>query len=204
MTGTEEALRAASTRLGLTPQVERATRDALNAVLSSGYDHRPQEESDLSPEQYRAQLADEAVVAVYTYTALHLSGQYGRAAAHLLHALNRSTPRRAGAQSPTHPPSLPSTGSDRTPDDTRPAALDQATRLHLRDLAGMAIARQATWRLAVISGDEQRVAAARGKARPAIRRLFDAQLDARLITAEQHKQRVRALETDDGALDLEW
>ncbi|WP_316521070.1 hypothetical protein [Kitasatospora brasiliensis] len=203
MTGTEEALRAASTRLGLTPQVERATREALNAVLSSGYDHRPQEESDLSPEQYRAQLADEAVVAVFTYTALHLSGQYGRAAAHLLHALNRSTPSRAGAQAPSGPPSRPSTNSDPAHDDARLATLDQATRLHLRDLAGTVIARQATWQLAVISGDEQRLAAARTAALPAIRRLLDAQLDARLITTEQHEQRVRALETDDSTLDVE-
>nr|BFD90882.1 hypothetical protein KitaXyl93_22420 [Kitasatospora sp. Xyl93] len=43
----------------------------------------------------------------------------------------------------------------------------------------------------MISGDEQRVAAACGKARPAIRRLPDAQLDTRLIAAEQHEQRLR-------------
>ncbi|MFD4394406.1 hypothetical protein [Kitasatospora sp. NPDC058478] len=99
---TDEALRAESTRLRLNPQIERAARAALDIVLASAYDHRPEEKQALSPEQYEAQLTDEAVVAVYTYTALHLSGQYARAAAHVLHTLDRAL-----AVPPSGPPAAP-------------------------------------------------------------------------------------------------
>ncbi|MEU3559620.1 hypothetical protein [Kitasatospora sp. NPDC006786] len=105
MTTVEKALRAETTRLRLDPQIERAARDTLATVLASGYNHRPQRESDLSAEQYRDRLVPEAVAAVFTYTALHLSSQYGRAAAHLLHTLNSAlsgpAPSRPAARSQT-------------------------------------------------------------------------------------------------------
>ena len=80
----------------------------------------------------------------------------------------------------------------------RPAALDPDIRLHLRDLAGIAVARGSMWQLALTSRDQERIAAAR----PAIRNL----LDAELITTAQHDQRVRALESDDdtAACKVQW
>ncbi|MEU3559619.1 hypothetical protein [Kitasatospora sp. NPDC006786] len=96
-----------------------------------------------------------------------------------------------------HHPSRPATpaGIDKDNDRT-PPALDPAVRLHLKDMAGMAVARHSMWRLALLSGDEDRIAAARAAAEPAIRRLADVQLHAGLITAEQHAQRLQALEYD--------
>ncbi|RGD59374.1 hypothetical protein DR950_17680 [Kitasatospora xanthocidica] len=98
MTTIEEALRAETTRLGLTPRIERASRAALATVLSSGYRNRSEDEADLSLEQYRDRLAPAAVAAVFTYTALHLSSQYGRAAAYLLHTLNSALSGPAPSQ----------------------------------------------------------------------------------------------------------
>nr|BEK71332.1 hypothetical protein KPHV_85590 [Kitasatospora purpeofusca] len=74
---------------------------------------------------------------------------------------------------------------------------DPQAALRLRDLAALAIARQATWHLACLSGDEERIAAARTDALPPIRDLIDAQLAGGFITPEQHAARMAALESDD-------
>nr|BEK65649.1 hypothetical protein KPHV_28760 [Kitasatospora purpeofusca] len=84
----DAALRAETIRLRLTPQVEAAARAATDAVVASGYDHRPDALRSLTADQYRDRLAVATVVEVFTYSALRLGGQYGRAAAHLLHALD--------------------------------------------------------------------------------------------------------------------
>ncbi|MEU3566913.1 hypothetical protein AB0E96_00560 [Kitasatospora sp. NPDC036755] len=80
--------------------------------------------------------------------------------------------------------------------DRTPPALEPAVRLSLKDVAAMAVARHSMWRLALLSGDEERIAAARAAAEPAIRRLADVQLHAGLITAEQHALRLQALESE--------
>ncbi|MEU3566912.1 hypothetical protein AB0E96_00555 [Kitasatospora sp. NPDC036755] len=98
MTTIEKALRAETIRLCLDPQIERAARDTLAIILTSGYEHRPQGESDLTEEQYWDRLVPEAVATVFTYTALNLSSQYGCAAAHLLHALNNALSGPAPSQ----------------------------------------------------------------------------------------------------------
>ncbi|RGD59373.1 hypothetical protein DR950_17675 [Kitasatospora xanthocidica] len=99
-----------------------------------------------------------------------------------------------------HHPSRPAppAGTDKD-DDRTPPALDPAVRLYLKDMAAMAVARCSMWRLALLSGNEDRIAAARAAAEPAIRRLADVQLHAGLITTEQHAQRLKALEYDDTA-----
>ncbi|MFJ8430373.1 hypothetical protein ACIQ9P_03615 [Kitasatospora sp. NPDC094019] len=102
----DAALHAETVRLRLTQQVETAARAATDAVVASGYDHRPDALRGLTAEQYRDRLADAAVVEVFTYSALHLSGQYGRAAAHLLHTLDR-----AHSQGPRSRPK-PATAAD--------------------------------------------------------------------------------------------
>ncbi|WP_043463517.1 hypothetical protein [Kitasatospora sp. MBT66] len=79
---------------------------------------------------------------------------------------------------------------------TTPAPDPQAA-LRLHDLAGLAVARRAMWQLACRSGDEERIVAARADALPPIRDLIDAQLEAGLITSDDHAKRMTALEAGD-------
>ncbi|GAA1161558.1 hypothetical protein F4556_005100 [Kitasatospora gansuensis] len=82
------ALRAVSVRLGLQPHIERTAHETVDAAIAGAYGHRPREYRGLTPGQHRERLTTTAGPAFFAYTALHLSGEYGRAAAHLLHTLD--------------------------------------------------------------------------------------------------------------------
>ncbi|MFC8449524.1 hypothetical protein [Kitasatospora sp. NPDC057223] len=93
----DAALSATAKRLHVQPHIDRAAREALLAVITTAYDHRPAAMRDLTRDEHRAGLSDGALTALYAHCALTLSGQYGRAAAHLLHTLHTWAPRTAAA-----------------------------------------------------------------------------------------------------------
>ncbi|MFE2346170.1 hypothetical protein [Kitasatospora cineracea] len=88
----DTALSSAAKRLRATPQIDQRARATLLATVTSSYDHRPAAMRDLTRDEHRAALGDDALVVMYTHSVLSLRGQYARAAAHLLHALNDPTP----------------------------------------------------------------------------------------------------------------
>ncbi|MEU5385968.1 hypothetical protein [Kitasatospora cineracea] len=88
----DEALTATAKRLNVQPHIDRAAREALHVMITAAYDHRPASMRTLTRADHRAELGDSALTILYAHCALSLSGQYGRAAAHLLHTLNAWLP----------------------------------------------------------------------------------------------------------------
>ncbi|MDY0811405.1 hypothetical protein [Kitasatospora purpeofusca] len=111
------ALRAVSVHLGLRPHIERTARETVDAAIAGAYGHRPRELRGLTPEQYGERLTATAGPAFFAYTALHLSGEYGRAAAHLLHTLDAQASGEAARPGPSRDPArgLNSAGAPRRP-----------------------------------------------------------------------------------------
>ncbi|WP_327073164.1 hypothetical protein OG196_14050 [Kitasatospora purpeofusca] len=91
----DEALTAAAKRLHVSPRIDRVAREALLTVITTAYDYRPAAMRDLTREEHRTGLSDSALTEMYAHCVLTLSGQYGRASAHLLHTLDRWAPAAA-------------------------------------------------------------------------------------------------------------
>ncbi|MFE9424358.1 hypothetical protein ACFYNO_15470 [Kitasatospora sp. NPDC006697] len=66
----------------------------------------------------------------------------------------------------------------------------------VRERARQLTARVADYRLALLGGDQATVESTRADGQRAARALFDAQLEAGLITAEQHRRRTAALSSE--------
>ncbi|MFJ6136440.1 hypothetical protein [Kitasatospora sp. NPDC092286] len=111
------ALRAVSVSLGLRPHIERTVRETVDAAIAGAYGHRPRELRGLTPGQHRERLTATAGPAFFAYTALHLSGEYGRAAAHLLHTLDAQASGQAARSGPSPDPArgLNGAGAPRCP-----------------------------------------------------------------------------------------
>ncbi|MFF8769024.1 hypothetical protein [Kitasatospora sp. NPDC015120] len=108
------ALREVSARLGLQPHIERTAREMVDAAITGAYGHRPRELRGLTPQQHRERLTATAGPAFFAYTALHLSGEYVRAAAHLLHSLDTQVGGEAAPPGPSGEPARRQ-GSARAP-----------------------------------------------------------------------------------------